>query len=245
MKEYNVYIDESGDEGIRRGSKFFILTAVLVEREKDLGISKCIDVIKQNLEINIKSQLHWNTIKGYPNKLMIMSNVKNMSIVIINIIIDTTKINFINQSDIYYHFSGYLYERICWLMRDNNAVANIKISSRGENLTKANLINFLKTHNDKFKIDFTKIKEIKIYPNSQKKLLQLADCCCSALGQALKYNDEKHHKYIYYLKDKLYRYKNNFLGYGLKYVPSNIEWAKEFKDLIIYLENKKCEFSPD
>lgn len=27
MKEYNVYIDKSGDEGINKGSKFFILTA--------------------------------------------------------------------------------------------------------------------------------------------------------------------------------------------------------------------------
>lgn len=26
-KEYNVYIDESGDEGINKGSKYFILTA--------------------------------------------------------------------------------------------------------------------------------------------------------------------------------------------------------------------------
>ena len=38
-REYNVYIDESGDEGIKRGSKFFILTAILVEKNKDNGIS--------------------------------------------------------------------------------------------------------------------------------------------------------------------------------------------------------------
>ncbi len=237
MKEYNVYIDESGDEGIKRGSKFFILTAILVDKEKDLGISKCVDIIKENLEINIKSQLHWNTIKGYPNKIMIMSNVKDMNITIINIIIDTQKINFINQNEIYNHFSGYLYERICWFVRENKAVANINISSRGENLSKESLSTFLKTHNDIFKIDYARIKSIKIYPNSQKKLLQLADCCCSALGQALKYNDEKHHKYIGYLKDKLYRYKNKFIGYGLKYVPGNDDFAKEFNDLIIYLGN--------
>lgn len=29
--EYNVYIDESGDEGINKGSNYFILTAI-VER---------------------------------------------------------------------------------------------------------------------------------------------------------------------------------------------------------------------
>lgn len=88
-KEYNVYIDESGDEGIRRGSKFFILTAVLVKKEKDYCISKCVDFIKENLELNIKSQLHWNSVKGYPNKIMIMSSIKDMDITIINIVIDT------------------------------------------------------------------------------------------------------------------------------------------------------------
>ena len=101
LKEYNVYIDESGDEGLHRGSKYLILTAVLVEKEKDLSISKCIDVIKQNIEISIKSQLHWNLIKGYPNKLMIMSDISKMDIAIINIVIDTTKIKFIRSNEIY------------------------------------------------------------------------------------------------------------------------------------------------
>lgn len=244
-KEYNVYIDESGDEGIRRGSKYFILTAVLVEKSEDLKVAKLVDKIKEDLEINIKTQLHWNTIKGYPNKIMIMQNVSNADITIINIVIDTNKINFINTNEIYNHFSGYLYERICWFVRDKKAVANIKNSSRGENLTKNNLINFLKKNNGKFKIDYSKIKSLKIYPNSQKKLLQLADCCCSALGQALKYNDEKHHKYIYYLKNRFYMYRKKYLGYGLKYVPGNVDYSKEFSELIIYLDNKKSELSPD
>lgn len=67
-KEYNVYIDESGDEGINKGSKYFILTALIVDKEKDLSTSKCVDEIKKNLEMNIKSQLHWKLIKGMPNK---------------------------------------------------------------------------------------------------------------------------------------------------------------------------------
>lgn len=239
QKEYNVYIDESGDEGLNRGSKFFILTAILVEKKKDLGISKCVDVIKENIEIGIKSQLHWNKIKGYPNKLMIMQDISQMDLTIINIVIDTHKIDFINTNEIYNHFSGYLYERICWFVRDKKATANINISSRGENLTKSNLIEFLKRNNSKFRIDYSKINNIKIYPNSQKKLLQLADCCCSALGQALKYNDNKHHKYICYLKDKFYKYKGNILSYGLKYVPKNTKYAKEFDELLIYLNLSK------
>lgn len=37
--EYNVYIDESGDEGIKRGSEWFILTAIIVPKEYDLTLS--------------------------------------------------------------------------------------------------------------------------------------------------------------------------------------------------------------
>ena len=236
LKEYNIYIDESGDEGLNRGSKFFILTALLVEKEKDLEVSKCVDYIKENIEINIKSQLHWNKIKGIPNKMMIMKTISMQDIIIINIIIDTNRIKLINSKDIYNHFSGYLYERITWFMRDKNAVANINISSRSSNLTKSSLISFLKTHSDKFQIDYDKIKNIKIYPNSQKKLLQLADCCCSSLGQALKYNTEKYQQYIMNIKNKFYTYRKKYIGYGLKYVPGNTTFAKEFKNLVDFLE---------
>lgn len=244
MNEYNVYIDESGDEGINRGSKYFILTAILINKKYDLEMSKIVDQIKTNIEIDIKNQLHWKLIKGYPNKLMIMTTVNAMKLHIINIVIDTTKIKFISSSDIYNHFSGYLFERICWFVRDKNAVANINISSRG-NLEKQKLIDFLKSSNKKFSIDYLRINKIKIYPNSQKKLLQLADCCCSALGQALKYNNDKHRRYISYLKPKFYSNNTKYLGYGLKYVPGNTKYSIEFENLIIFLDKKNSEFSPD
>ena len=65
---------------------------------------------------------------------------------------------------------------------------------RGENLTKKNLINFLKK------------------------------------------NNEKHNNYISYLKNKFYMYRKKYLGYDLKYVPGNMEFSKEFNDLIIFLD---------
>ena len=59
MEEYTAYIDESGDEGIRKGAKYFILTAVIVKKKDDLEIAKSIDFIKTELEMDIRSQLHW------------------------------------------------------------------------------------------------------------------------------------------------------------------------------------------
>lgn len=239
MKLFNAYIDESGDEGINRGSKYFILTAVIVAKENDLIISKLVDKIKNDLELDIKTQLHWNKIKGFPNKEMIMKTINGADLSIINIIIDTSKIKFINSIDMYNYFSGYLYERICWYVSSLNGMVNINISGRG-NLKKENLINFINSKNNtKFKINNNIIKQIKIYPNYQKKLLQLADCCCSSLGQALKYHDNNTLKYISYLKTKFYSYKGKYLGYGLKYVPSTNEYSKEFSILIEYLDNLK------
>ena len=234
IKEYNVYIDESGDEGINKGSRYFILTAIIVEREKDLITSQKVDEIKSNLEMNIKSQLHWKLIKGYPNKKMIMEKIKDLDIKIINVIVDTKCIKLIPSNNIYNYFSGYLYERICWYMNEVNGIANINISSRG-NLSKKSLSEYLNSNNHKkFEIDSSKIKSIKIIPNERKKLLQLADCCCSALFQALKYNDETHFKYIKEIKNKLYLKGKNLISYGLKLVPSDSN-AIELKKLIEFL----------
>ena len=237
MNEFNVYIDESGDEGINKGSKYFILTALIVSKEKDLETSKKVDEIKTNLEIDIKKQLHWKLLKGAPNKLMIMHYVSKMDVNIINVIVNTSEMKYINSSNIYFYFSGYLYERICWYMNDMNGIANINISSRG-NLSKKKLIDYLNNYNNsKFKIDTTKIKQIKIIPNERKKLLQLADCCCSALFQALKYDDENHYRYIKKIYPKYYNKNGKVIGYGLKLVPHNRS-SKELNNVINYAQKK-------
>ena len=64
MKEYNVYIDESGDEGINKGSKYFILTAIIVEKTKDLETSRVVDKIKDKLYIKNNNLLSF-LIKKY------------------------------------------------------------------------------------------------------------------------------------------------------------------------------------
>ena len=65
-----------------------------------------------------------------------------------------------------------MYERISWFVENKNAVANINISSRG-NLSKEKLLNFIHSNSKKFKIECSRIKEVKIYPNSQKNYYNL------------------------------------------------------------------------
>lgn len=57
-----------GDEGIKRGSKWFILTAIIVPKDYDLILSNKIVKIKENMNMNRKDQLHWNRILKYEKK---------------------------------------------------------------------------------------------------------------------------------------------------------------------------------
>ena len=234
-KEYNIYIDESGDEGIKKGSKYFILTAIIIEKDKDLKISKCVDEIKKELEMNVKTQLHWMKIRGFPNKLMIVDTVSKQNIVIANVIIDTYQIDKLESKNVYFRFIGFLFERICWFARDNRGVVNIFISSRS-NLSVEKLNKYLEEGNgSKFDILLDKIQFIQVIPNERKRLLQLADCCCSALFQSLKFNDAKHFEYMLRLKNNIYSRKNNIESYGLKFFPDGKN-SIEYINLLNYLD---------
>ena len=59
MKEYNIYIDEFGDEEINKGPKYFILIAKKIKKTKDLEVSKVVDKIKDKLYIKNNNLLSY------------------------------------------------------------------------------------------------------------------------------------------------------------------------------------------
>ena len=66
-----------GDEGIKRGSEWFILTAIIVPKEYDLTLSNKIVSIKEAMNMNRKDQLHWNKILKYDKKIQIIYDIEN------------------------------------------------------------------------------------------------------------------------------------------------------------------------
>lgn len=61
MCNYNVYIDEAGDEGFkfkcdcgRGSSKFFVLSTIIVKQELDQGLASLVNELKQILKYQPK-----------------------------------------------------------------------------------------------------------------------------------------------------------------------------------------------
>lgn len=231
--EYNVYIDESGDEGIKRGSKWFILTAVIVPKEYDSTLSQKIIDIKTSMNMNRKDQLHWNKILKYDKKINIIYKLIAENFKIIHVAINTDQITTLKSKDIYPYFMSYLIERVSYYIKYNKAKCNIFISTRQDNNKTRNehlkneLINKRRYHH--IKTDCINI--IKFIDNRDRNLLQLADVCCSSFAQAIKYNQDEHWEYVLKLKSNIWNYKGTIIGNGIKFYPP-FDWFVEFPNLI-------------
>ena len=224
-----------GDEGIKRGSEWFVLTAIIVPKEYDLTLSNKIVKIKNTMNMNRKDQLHWNRILKYDKKIQIIYDLIAENFKIIHVAINTFEINKLKSKDIYPYFMSYLIERVSYYVSNNKGSCSIFISTRNENNKqktdhlKNELINKRSYHH----INTTCINDIKFLDNRERNLLQLADVCCSSFAQAIKYNTEQEWEYVLKLKSNLWNHKSQVVGYGIKFYPP-IEWFEIFPT-IIYL----------
>lgn len=219
--EYNVYIDESGDEGINRGSEWFILTAIIVPKDYDTILSNKIVSIKNSMGMDRKCQLHWNKILKYDKKIQIIYSLISENFKIIHVAINTYKIKKLKTKEIYPYFMSYLIERVSSYVSKNNGKCNIFISTRQDNNKEKNkhLKNEL-TSARRYHHIFTKcINDIKFIDNRDRNLLQLADVCCSSFSQAIKYNTSQEWEYVLKLKANLWSLNGKLIGYGIKFYP--------------------------
>ncbi len=222
-----------GDEGIKRGSKWFILTAIIVPKEYDLTLSNKIVKIKESMNMNRKDQLHWNRILKYDKKIQIIYDIVAENFKIIHVAINTDEINKLKSKDLYPYFMSYLIERVSYYVTNNNGTCNIFISTRNENNKEKNIYlkNELTNKRKYHHIAIKCINDIKFIDNRDRNLLQLADVCCSSFAQAIKYNTVQEWEYVIKLKANLWNYKGLIIGYGIKFYPP-VDWFKIFPNLL-------------
>lgn len=239
-----LYIDEAGDLGIGKGSDWFVLSGVLVNKQEEPHIRETIKNIKIKLNIN---EIHFRKMMSFDKKSYAVAELSKCKFEYIVIIANTNKINlaklyseYTEKPSIlsYNHICRYLLERASWLLRDTQRIADIVLSSRGTSRDN-DLISYIR---DKL-IPFNgnqienRFRSISAKPASSWDMLQLADVCATSMYNMHQKNglDFITPCYAYRLSPHLYRYNHKILKYGIKYYDDSMKPLKTY-----FQENAVC-----
>ena len=131
MSDYTVYIDEAGDLGINRGTRWFVLTGVLVKKADEAAIRKKMDEIKTR--INVK-EIHLRKITDFYKRGFIVRELSDQDFIYMNILVDTNKFDAsrIPSSIIAYNYvCKYLLQRVSWFLEAEKKTSDVVLSARG------------------------------------------------------------------------------------------------------------------
>lgn len=238
-----IYIDEAGDLGINRGTKWFVLSAIIVNKSDEPTIREKIKSIKSALNIH---EIHFRKLRSFEQKCYTVSILNTCSFDLVNVIVDTEKMT-LNKTDrngtpsivSYNYCCRFLIERVSWLLRDSNRIGDIILSSRGTSRDNE-LITYIKEK--LLKYDFNEVSNrfelIKSKSAAEWDLLQLADVCATSVFH---YHETNQYGFItpcycYRLKSHVYSRNGSVEKYGMKYYSAEMKPQKEY-----FIERMICK----
>ena len=181
MANYSVYIDESGDLGINKGTHWFVISAVVVKKEDEKTIRAKMDEIKTKLNIRL---IHFKEIREFMKRAYIVRELNQTDFTYMNVIVDTTKFDNtkIPSPLIAYNYAcKYLLQRVTWFLNELGETADVILSARGTSRD-GELITYIK---DKLlpypnnSINGETISKVEAKTAATWELLQLADVCAT------------------------------------------------------------------
>lgn len=126
-----VYIDEAGDLGIGRGTRWFILTAVIVDKEDEVKIRKRMNAIKAKINAH---EIHMRKINDYMRRAFVVRELRDLPFTFFNVVVETSKFdaNKIPDALVGYNYAcRRLLERVSEYLCDKGKKADVVLSSRG------------------------------------------------------------------------------------------------------------------
>lgn len=223
-----VYIDEAGDLGANKGSRWFVISAVIVDNDEEPKIRKSLAQIRTRLNIN---EVHMRKIKEFERRAFAVKTLSLNKFTFINVIIDTTKLKRGLSPNLLYNYScRYLIERVSWFLRDTNRFANIVLSSRGTSKD-AMLQNYLGRliSYPSNTVDADSFGRIEAKTPLQWELLQLADVCATSMF--LCYEERtfgfRLPCFCYALESHLYKRDGRIIKYGIKFFQDEMTPTSE------------------
>lgn len=232
MSDCTVYIDEAGDLGINRGTKWFVLSAVIVDRCEEHNIRHRITQIKQQLHIQ---EIHMRKIRDFYKRAFIVRELNNETFTYMNLLVDTTQIDVtrLPTYDIAYnYFCRYLLERVSCFLEDTGRTGDVVLSARGTSRD-SSLITYIQEkllpypYNN---INAAVFEKISAKTAGTIDLLQLADVCATTLFWAYEVNGLGFCTpcFVKVLKSHIYRQNNTLKDYGIKTFSTSMEADIEY-----------------
>ena len=227
MSDCTVYIDESGDLGANKGTKWFVLTAVVVDKKDESDIREKMNEIKTKLNIR---EIHLKKIPNYYKRAFIVRELNNQNFTYMNVLVNTTKFDLtkIPSSIIAYNYiCKYLLQRVSWFLEENNKSADIVLSARGTSRD-GDLIEYIQ---NKFlpyptnNINATVFKKITAKAASSWDLLQLADVCATTMFLTYETNEYGFCSpcFSMALQNHLYKKNSKIESYGIKFFQTDMK----------------------
>jgi hypothetical protein len=249
VKEFNAYIDESGDEGFqfeKGSSSWFVLAAAVVDSTQDLSVASSINRIKHRLWPRksgvYQYPLHWKDL-GHPQKKVVIQELTGEDFILLAVAFDKEHPKFNRdrldprrvrartpriKSALYFYAARFLVERICKFAKHQAAKVNLIFENRSS-LSVTKLTNYLDLVGEmpgpygRPTIPIDRIGNIEAESKQVRKLLQVVDACAGAIFNALetdKYGNVEA-TYVLDLANKFDRVSGKLWGYGLKLFPGN------------------------
>lgn len=225
---FTTYIDESGDLGVGVGTKWFVLTAVMVRKDDEMRVRAKISKIRSELNIN---EIHFRKLFDFYKKAYVVAELAGEAFTFANIIIDTSKIDkekLPDPANVYNFACKILLERVAWFMRNNNGTTDIILSARGTSRDKE-LISYITTKILPYpdnKIDEQFFGKVTAKHSAEWDLLQLADVCATSTFMAY----ERHPRWGFTtpchairLRPHLYTANGKIVSYGIKYLYAEMK----------------------
>ena len=216
-----VYIDEAGDLGYRRGTQWFVLSAIIVDKDKESAIRAKLAQIKSRLNVN---EVHLRKITDFYRRAFIVQELDSEDFTYTNVIVDTNKLNLAmaaSASTAYNYICRMLIERVSWFLRDTNRFGDIVLSARGTSRD-GELIEYIRERLIPYpdnQIVTGVFGKISAKTAASWDMLQLADVCATTMFLTYEKNGWGFCTPCFSktLRSHIYTRNGNLDSYGLKY----------------------------
>lgn len=227
MADCTVYIDEAGDLGINRGTKWFVLSAVVVNKESESDIRAKMNQIKTKLNIR---EIHLRKISDHNKRAYIVRELGTETFTYMNVLVDTTKFDAakIPDSNVAYNYiCKYLLQRVSSFLEHAGKIADIVLSARGTSRD-GELIQYIQ---DKLLpypnnyINASVFDKVTAKTAATWDLLQLADVCATTMFLTYEINGWGFCTpcFSMALQDHLYRRNSRIDTFGIKFFTSDMK----------------------